>query len=646
MKRVFRYFILMHILMVALCLCTRATGQEEYEDLLEAEGETSDQSELLERMAELKKNPLDLNAASTTELQRIPWLSPLQARKIVKHREEFGPFRSVSDLLGVSGIDEELFDKIASFFLVNAKRVFPPLSGRLRTRIIHGGSAEEIEGNQFLLKEKVYTRSEVSISDRVTIRVLTEKDAGEKYLNDHTICSLSIERWHVFDRVLFGNYRLGFGQGLVLGEYSGASKGASFPSSLKKRERGVGANTSTSEAGPFFGIAGSGSGRGFRFSLFGSQAKVDATLNSDNTVSSIYESGYHRTAAEQRKKDVLQENMFGTHISYGQGGWGNVGFTFYHSMYDRSFDSKDRGRKHFDFRGRANSVGGVNFDVYYRHLNIFGEAAVVGGSGTGILVGAFIDFDKIVVHTLVREYARDFYNLHNYAFAEKPDEVQNESGALLGIVHKPNSRVTLKAYIDRLRNPWRRYYEKMPPSREEFWSQIEYKVVQNVLSTLRIRLKNKETNKKMGDDESRNTRRQQTNARAQFDWKFSKRGRFRGRGENVWVKYPDLSVSEAGWILFGDLGLFPMKWITLNNRFILFRTDSYDSRIYEFENDLPGLMTNLGFYGGGMRWYVLTRAKLGRTARISFKYSITRFNESDKEDDHRFGIQFEFTSVF
>jgi len=37
----------------------------------------------------------------------------------------------------------------------------------------------------------------------------------------------------------------------------------------------------------------------------------------------------------------------------------------------------------------------------------------------------------------------------------------------------------------------------------------------------------------------------------------------------------------------------------------VFQSDSYDSRVYEYENDLDGVLTFPPLYGRGVRWYVL-----------------------------------------
>lgn len=52
-----------------------------------------------------------LNRATAEELEQLPGVGPVLAQRIVEHRESFGPFSVVEDLLDVSGIGER---KLAS----------------------------------------------------------------------------------------------------------------------------------------------------------------------------------------------------------------------------------------------------------------------------------------------------------------------------------------------------------------------------------------------------------------------------------------------------------------------------------------------------------------------------------------------------
>jgi competence protein ComEA len=48
--------------------------------------------------------PVNLNTATTAELDELPGIGPATASAIVRDREEHGPFRAVGDLARVRGI--------------------------------------------------------------------------------------------------------------------------------------------------------------------------------------------------------------------------------------------------------------------------------------------------------------------------------------------------------------------------------------------------------------------------------------------------------------------------------------------------------------------------------------------------------------
>ncbi|MEZ4691412.1 MAG: hypothetical protein R3A12_15135, partial [Ignavibacteria bacterium] len=101
--------------------------------------------------------------------------------------------------------------------------------------------------------------------------------------------------------------------------------------------------------------------------------------------------------------------------------------------------------------------------------------------------------------------------------------------------------------------------------------------------------------------------------------------RFRSRFEYVNVEYRNFTGSNKGYLFYSDIRLIPVKRMTLDTRFIFFNTDSYDSRIYEFENDIQGVMSNLPLYGEGRRWYVVIKYRPFPFINLSAKYAETYF---------------------
>ena len=64
-------------------------------------------------------SPLDLNRAAAEELQTLPGVGEELAARIVKYREENGPFASVEEIMEVPGIGEGKFAALESRITVN-----------------------------------------------------------------------------------------------------------------------------------------------------------------------------------------------------------------------------------------------------------------------------------------------------------------------------------------------------------------------------------------------------------------------------------------------------------------------------------------------------------------------------------------------
>src|SRR6187549_2457166 len=63
-------------------------------------------------------NAVNINTADANELQRIPGIGPVLAKKIVDHRARYGPFRRPEEILIIDGISENRFRESRSFILI------------------------------------------------------------------------------------------------------------------------------------------------------------------------------------------------------------------------------------------------------------------------------------------------------------------------------------------------------------------------------------------------------------------------------------------------------------------------------------------------------------------------------------------------
>ena len=114
-----------------------------------------------------------------------------------------------------------------------------------------------------------------------------------------------------------------------------------------------------------------------------------------------------------------------------------------------------------------------------------------------------------------------------------------------------------------------------------------------------------------------------------------------------------INVKEQGLMAFQDIRFSPSQNLSIDGRIILFQTDSFNSAIYEYENDLMGILSNVALYGKGMRWYLLVKHKLLNFLSISAKYSETYkpleknlgsgLSEIKNNVDNKLGIQVEIS---
>lgn len=627
------------------------------EMLLESQTEDAEDSKLLDQILYLEANPVDINSATTNDLQKIPYIDAIIATKILEYRTKNGKFFTIAELRYVDGIDDDVFERVKKFVVVKNSKVdfvkddfgviqkikdtrkgfLGNLNFEQRTRF-----SNDLQPSRGYLPPPKYLGPRPKFYTRLLARyttggyiftgsLLAEKDPGELNWADHVGGFAEMRSPLILNQLLAGDYTLEFGQGITLwGSYS-FSKSSDAISGIKKKGDDIDSYNSVNEVQYFRGLAGkvkvpTSIGD---LSLFGfySNNSIDASIDTTlNQLSSDYIDGYHRTQSEIDRKNAGKERLYGGRLFYESKFFGTtkIGLTYYNSEYDKPFEYKGL----YDFYGTKSNALGVDYDIVIKNVNVFGEWArsytdIVGGV-TGV---KFLFFKLADVIFMVRNYPKNFIMLHSYGFGEQSGTSQNEFGIYSGIKFKIGKLAIVNAYFDQYKFPYATFYNPVPTTGRDFMTYTQWNINRNLTVYTKYKNETKEdvtTIKNInGLDEDKIYDRGQQNYRLQFDYDIFKTFRVRSRFEYVFVDYAGYLTSQKGLMFFSDFRVAPFRDIALDGRFIIFQTDSYDSRIYEYENELNGVVSNQGLYGKGRRWYLMLKYKPYKFLELSAKYAET-----------------------
>ena len=73
----------------------------------------------------LESNSIDLNNASKSQLMRLPGIGEAYAERIIRYRDDHGPFKSVEDLERVKGIGKKTIARLRPFIRVSSTPSIP-----------------------------------------------------------------------------------------------------------------------------------------------------------------------------------------------------------------------------------------------------------------------------------------------------------------------------------------------------------------------------------------------------------------------------------------------------------------------------------------------------------------------------------------
>jgi len=661
--------------------------------LIESEESSDiDYTTIFEQLNYYYDRPLNLNKASTNELKELSLFSDIQINNLLSHIENNGKLMTLEELQTIQGFDLATIRMITPFVKVSADVDSPQLS---LNELLKNGENQYFVRVERVLEEKkgfspttdsallaspnsrykgdrnrYFTRYKYNYGNHISFGFTAEKDAGEEFFKGSQSKGFDYYSAHFFLRnqgkikqLAIGDYQAQFGQGLTF--WSGLAFGKSADIMLVKRSA-VGLKPYTSADENLF-MRGAGITLAFdeiEITSFYSLNSVDANINSaDSTlldddvsvITSFQQTGFHRTKSEIEDKDAIIKQTMGGHLAYKTRKL-NIGFTGVYNEIDANFNPNLITYNQFRNNDSKQTNLGIDYNWLYKNFNFFGELAKSTNGGTALVTGALINLaNNFSMSVLYRDYARDFHPIASVGIGENSTN-ENEKGLYFGIVASPSSKFTLAAYYDQFTFPWLKYSVNAPSNGYQYLTQLTYKPSKKLEMYFRVRERNKfeNTDIDLEDGIDYIVPRKQTNYRYNISYSVSPSFKLKNRVEVINVNHEG-SPFETGYLIYQDVvyqGLNSPLQFSL--RYGIFQTDSYESRIYAYENDVLYAFSIPAYYNRGTRTYLTVRYKVRKGIDVWLRYGLTYYENMDvissgleeiqgnTKSDVKFQVRFKF----
>jgi hypothetical protein len=629
------------LLLLALALVAKAQdGQrcwERYiEELITAEELEAGSGELMyDVLGELESSPLNINAATRNDLERLPFLTGQQIEDLCAYRYRYGPMKTPGELQMIGSLDP-LRRKLLECFVYMGKdagKTEPTMPDRLKNSRHELPATLKVpcyerkgDRNGYMgYKYKHWLRYQYTCGETFKAGLTAAQDAGEPFFGggnrlgyDYYSFYVQLRRNGFMEALTAGRYRLAFGAGLVMNNDMGYGKLAMLDR-LGRNSSHVRPHSSRSAANYLQGAAAT-----FRLlprlsaTAFASYRYLDATLNEDGTAATLLKTGYHRTPTEMEKKNNTAAAAAGAHLRYEAHGL-HIGATAVYTQLDRELNpNRKQPYRRFYASGTRFTNLGANYGYTHRLLSFAGETAINGNGAlatlNSIAINACRGLSLMAIH---RFYSLRYTALYANSYSDG-GHVQNESGLYAGADWHPTRSFRLKLYTDFVYHPWATYDAAQASQAVDNMIQAAWQPGCWALSArYRWRLRQKDSG-------------QQDGALA---WHSMHRMRWsvaytQAQGWNAALQadaaYAAGQQHHWGLMLSSRAGC-SLSRLRIDAHAAYFRTTGYESRLYTYEHGLRYEMSCPSFYGEGIYYSLMLRADVGRSLSLSAKASVTNY---------------------
>ena len=601
---------------------------------------------------------LDINKASNTQLNTIPWLTPVQVQSLLKYIEQHGPLVSIYELQAIPGWDLATIRLIEPIVKVTETGTFHDPRKRWE-KIQQDGGVEfmirakrrlELSRGYHLIGKKAFQGPPYYLFSRFQYRkkgdlsfgITAEKDPGERLLwdpsNNHygpdlLSIHLSIENRGIFKRLIVGDFQAHWDQGLVIS--SGLNLGNQVITGPRKVHRGLLPHTGTMENGFYRGIGMEIQiGNTTISSLYSRRLldvqilSVDSAVGLPIRVSSIIASGLHRTSTEIQRREQLPEQTLGVHVRQNCNRHLSFSISGVYRAWKWPLIPKVNRYNTFQFAGKYNFNISGSAEYVWKNINTFGQFAVSTSGGWGGLVGLITSFSPKVSMTLhFRNYERNYHGISSSAFGERSGNI-NEQGLYWGFQVTPNSHWVAGLSANLYKFPGLTSKADMATHGIKHMVRCQYVPNKKSYVNLFWRIRTRQVNDNPTSSKSTHDLNEEVKHTIGISAKWQGETDITVQSR---LQYSQILLKDAATqgILASNQVSYGLNFIKFTISMAIFNTDNFDNRQYIYERDLPYSLSIPFFDGIGTRWYCLTQLKI--TKQVDFWLRIAQTNYRNRE---------------
>lgn len=555
--------------------------------------ESGSYEELLEK-SEQTAGILNLNTLRYEEAVTILHLSDYQYYKLQQYIEEHGQLVSMYELAAIDGFDkiniEQLRPFVTAIYADQPNHFWKNLFSKSKqSLLLRYGQILEHQAGYDTNRATHYNgspahlcfRYNFSSQDKLFIKLSGEKDPGESFFKgdqkrgfDFYSGSISLKNCGLIQSAVIGDYRLNFGQGLLMGSSLLSGKGGA-PQALRRFSSGIRAIAPTNEGNFLRGSAitiGTNKIEGSLFfgSIFG---KTDNTAGFDFAYRhALFRIGLRTCVFSQTDTSAKEDR------------------TKWASLFRPTY---------------ANFSTDYQF-IIKKHL-LFGEIALNTSGKIGCVNTLWLHLTPITQIAIeVRHYDKGFSApLSSQKFKA------GESGIYQSIEHIINQKTILNGFCNYYVIDGLSYRTDAPISVAELGFNIEYNIRRN--STLRLRYSWNSKPENGLSTEHYKALHEHHRHKFRLLWSNAPFSFLKLKTEINCIanQYPIQKERYMGFLLYQDIAL---HWehpdISVNTRIAYFNTDRYEERLYAYEDDIYYAFTIGSYYYQGFRNYFVIRYKI------------------------------------